>query len=113
MNDPALAQELNTTWRQIFKERLESGDIEEVRGAGEELAQIAEKLDSSNTRWKIATLVAFILGITVTSISLKLSDKAPQNEPTQESAGSHEGDTTLDERLEHTINYYIEQRKKE
>lgn len=114
MNDSALAQQLGTTWREIFKEQLESDNIEEVRGAGEELAQIAEKLESNNTRWRIGAVVAFILGITVVaSIPLKPAHKAPQNEPTQESVDSHKGGKTMDERLEHTIEYYIEQRKKE
>lgn len=110
--DDELAWQLNSTWEEVFKEKLASGDIEEVRSAGKKLAEIAEKLESSNTRWKIATTVAFIVGFVVASIPYKSNDKG-QNEPSHESTGSHERELTANEKLAHTIGFYIEQREKE
>lgn len=54
MNDPSLAQQLDTNWGKIFERELSSNDIETVRTGLETTVGLLEKQDTTIWRLKLA-----------------------------------------------------------
>lgn len=117
--DLSLARQLDTPWREIFKNELQSSDIEVVRGWLSTSLVTIEQQDRSIGRLKAAFCASLfaIIGLwghiwgvlqrgwdSTTAETGNTDPKYLQTLPVT---------TTEDEKLRWTIDYYIEQRKKE